>query len=137
MSIAGIAKEVSTITLAAWFFGDELTPLNITGVAITICGELFRGLVLVTQELIKDLPGIALFTYHKYRKSIDSTVPLDAHGNPITSDEIRGVGVDTFESRSGSVEEMQPLSQLNSEPRHFAVRSLDISSHLLGYNLTW
>ena len=40
MSIAGIAKEVSTITLAAWFFGDELTPLNITGVAITICGEL-------------------------------------------------------------------------------------------------
>ena len=83
MSIAGIAKEVSTITLAAWFFGDELTPLNITGVAITICGEFIRGLVLVTQELIKDLPGIALFTYHKYRKSIDSNLPLDAHGNPI------------------------------------------------------
>lgn len=28
--------------------------------------------------------GIGLFTYHKYRKSIDSPVPLDAHGNPIT-----------------------------------------------------
>lgn len=28
-------------------------------------------------------PGIGLFTYHKYRKSIDSQVPLDAHGNPI------------------------------------------------------
>jgi hypothetical protein len=27
--------------------------------------------------------GIGLFTYHKYRKSIESTVPLDAHGNPI------------------------------------------------------
>lgn len=27
--------------------------------------------------------GIALFTYHKYSKSIGSTVPLDAHGNPI------------------------------------------------------
>lgn len=39
MSIAGIAKEVSTITVSAWFFGDELTPLNITGVAITTCGE--------------------------------------------------------------------------------------------------
>lgn len=38
MSIAGIAKEVTTITISAWFFGDELTPLNITGVAITICG---------------------------------------------------------------------------------------------------
>ena len=38
MSIAGIAKEVSTITVSAWFFGDELTPLNIIGVAITVCG---------------------------------------------------------------------------------------------------
>ncbi|EGN99596.1 hypothetical protein SERLA73DRAFT_88092 [Serpula lacrymans var. lacrymans S7.3] len=64
MSIAGIAKEVTTITISAWFFGDELTPLNITGVGITVC-------------------GIALFTYHKYRKSVDSNVALDAHGNPI------------------------------------------------------
>ena len=39
MSIAGIAKEVTTIIMAAWFFGDELTPLNITGVAITACGQ--------------------------------------------------------------------------------------------------
>lgn len=38
MSIAGIAKEVSTITISSWFFGDQLTPLNITGVAITVCG---------------------------------------------------------------------------------------------------
>lgn len=38
MSIAGIAKEVSTITISAWYFGDELTPVNITGVAITVCG---------------------------------------------------------------------------------------------------
>ncbi|THV06707.1 triose phosphate transporter [Dendrothele bispora CBS 962.96] len=68
MSIAGIAKEVTTITISAWFFGDELTPLNITGVAITVC-------------------GIGLFTYHKYRKSLDTTVPLDGHGNPIAEDE--------------------------------------------------
>lgn len=27
--------------------------------------------------------GIGLFTYHKYRKSIESPIPLDAHGNPI------------------------------------------------------
>ncbi|KII91983.1 hypothetical protein PLICRDRAFT_103092 [Plicaturopsis crispa FD-325 SS-3] len=69
MSIAGIAKEVSTISVSAWFFGDELTPLNITGVAITIC-------------------GISLFTFHKYRKSIESNVPLDAHGNPIVADDV-------------------------------------------------
>jgi len=68
MSITGIAKEVTTITISAWFFGDELTPLNITGVSITIC-------------------GIILFTYHKYLKSIRSPVALDGHGNPIASDD--------------------------------------------------
>ncbi|KAF8633645.1 hypothetical protein AX15_001331 [Amanita polypyramis BW_CC] len=38
MSIAGIAKEVTTISISAWIFGDELTPLNIVGVGITVCG---------------------------------------------------------------------------------------------------
>lgn len=42
MSVAGIAKEVTTITVSAWFFGDELTPLNITGVGITICGMYYE-----------------------------------------------------------------------------------------------
>jgi solute carrier family 35, member C2 len=83
MSIAGIAKEVTTITISAWFFGDELTPLNITGVAITVCGMLFRFWGLASWQLL----GISLFTYHKYRKSIDSPVPLDAHGNPLPPDE--------------------------------------------------
>ncbi|EMD33622.1 hypothetical protein CERSUDRAFT_86980 [Gelatoporia subvermispora B] len=73
MSIAGIAKEVTTISISAWFFGDRLTPLNITGVAITAC-------------------GICLYTYHKYRKSIEATVPLDAHGNPITDEEEDAAG---------------------------------------------
>lgn len=68
MSIAGIAKEVTTITISAWFFGDQLTPLNITGVSITIL-------------------GIMLFTYHKYRKSIGSAVPLDAHGRPLPTED--------------------------------------------------
>ncbi|KAG8213556.1 triose-phosphate transporter family-domain-containing protein [Butyriboletus roseoflavus] len=68
MSIAGIAKEVSTITISAWFFGDKLTPVNITGVAITVC-------------------GIVLFTYDKYRKTVDSNVALDAHGNVIQLDD--------------------------------------------------
>ncbi|KZV71146.1 TPT-domain-containing protein [Peniophora sp. CONT] len=74
LSIAGIAKEVTTISLSSAVFGDELTPLNITGVAITVC-------------------GIALFTYHKYRKSIDSPVPLDAHGQPIQDDDDRGIAL--------------------------------------------
>ncbi|KAI0790716.1 triose-phosphate transporter family-domain-containing protein [Abortiporus biennis] len=92
MSIAGIAKEVTTITVSAWFFGDELTPLNITGVAITVC-------------------GIALFTYHKYRKSLDSPVPLDAHGNPIAAS-----SQDEFGRSSTDVEELQPLTEVSSSP---------------------
>ncbi|PCH43555.1 TPT-domain-containing protein [Wolfiporia cocos MD-104 SS10] len=93
MSIAGIAKEVSTITISAWFFGDQLTPLNITGVAITAC-------------------GIGLYTYHKYRKSMESSVPLDAHGNPISEDEEDKL-VDSLPLHDTFIEERQPLA---SEP---------------------
>ncbi|KAI0365666.1 TPT-domain-containing protein [Pilatotrama ljubarskyi] len=71
MSIAGIAKEVTTIICAAWFFGDELTPLNITGVAITAC-------------------GIALYTYHKYKRSMVKNIALDPHGNPLPEEAIGG-----------------------------------------------
>ncbi|WRT67304.1 uncharacterized protein IL334_004272 [Kwoniella shivajii] len=68
LSIAGIFKEVSTISISAWVFGDQLTGLNIIGVVITVC-------------------GIALYSYHKYQKSISSTVELDAHGNPVKEDD--------------------------------------------------
>ncbi|EJU04397.1 TPT-domain-containing protein [Dacryopinax primogenitus] len=67
MSIAGIFKEVSTISVSTWLFGDHLTPVNITGVGITII-------------------GIALFTWHKYKKSLESDVKLDTHGLPIEED---------------------------------------------------
>ncbi|KAJ1310512.1 hypothetical protein OPQ81_007243 [Rhizoctonia solani] len=53
MSVAGIFKEVTTISLSAVVFGDRLTEMNIIGVGITIF-------------------GIALFTYHKYKKSVDN-----------------------------------------------------------------
>ncbi|WVW82903.1 hypothetical protein I302_104917 [Kwoniella bestiolae CBS 10118] len=68
LSIAGIFKEVSTISISAWVFGDQLTGLNIIGVVITVC-------------------GIALYSYHKYQKSMSSTVELDAYGKPIPEDD--------------------------------------------------
>ncbi|WVF72026.1 hypothetical protein IAT40_006838 [Kwoniella sp. CBS 6097] len=68
LSIAGIFKEVSTISISAWVFGDQLTSLNIVGVVITI-------------------GGIALYSFHKYQKSISNTVELDAHGNPVKEDD--------------------------------------------------
>ncbi|GAC97721.1 permease of the drug/metabolite transporter [Pseudozyma hubeiensis SY62] len=48
LSVAGIFKEVLTIALASSVFGDELTPINVTGLCITIL-------------------GIALYNYLKYR----------------------------------------------------------------------
>ena len=47
MSIAGIAKEVTTIMVSAMVFGDELTPLNITGVSITIAGKFFSPCIML------------------------------------------------------------------------------------------
>jgi len=61
MSIAGIAKEITTFSVSHFVFGDELTLLNIIGLAITVC-------------------GIALYTYHNYRKSVDARDSLrDTH----------------------------------------------------------
>jgi len=129
MSIAGIAKEVTTISASAWFFGDELTPLNLTGVSITIC-------------------GIGLYTYHKYRRSMDASVPLDAHGNPIIDTDEGGDADGSMPLREGFAEEQQPLaaeSELNLDsgaedrqvPRHlhgsetlFDVRSDDEEERL-------
>lgn len=42
LSIAGVFKEVSTISISAWVFGDQLTRLNIVGVVIAVCGTSIR-----------------------------------------------------------------------------------------------
>jgi solute carrier family 35 protein C2 len=39
LSIAGIFKEVSTIAISSWVFGDQLTKLNEVGVLVTVIGE--------------------------------------------------------------------------------------------------
>ncbi|KDN52570.1 TPT-domain-containing protein [Tilletiaria anomala UBC 951] len=38
LSVAGIFKEVLTVIVASTIFGDELTPINITGLCITLIG---------------------------------------------------------------------------------------------------
>ncbi|KAI0295874.1 triose-phosphate transporter family-domain-containing protein [Multifurca ochricompacta] len=82
MSIAGMAKEVATISVSALLFGDELTPLNITGVAVTVC-------------------GIGLFTHHKYRKRLESDIPLDPHGQPLDPEDEGGLGPGSIALREG------------------------------------
>lgn len=51
MAISGTLKEVATISTSAWLFGDELTPLNITGVCITFVGAYSNGFSAVFSNL--------------------------------------------------------------------------------------
>lgn len=116
MSIAGIAKEVSTITISAWFFGDTLTPLNITGVGITVCGP-FRSYMNVA--LLTASVGIALFTFHKYRNSIDGRLSVDAQGNMVAINH-EDVG-NSSDSVHGVNFELSPANLGRREDGHFAV----------------
>lgn len=90
---------MTTITLSAWVFGDEITPVNIVGVSITFMGssDYPRSRTARTNNNSAGNLGIALFTHHKYQKSVHSTVPLDAHGNPLGSDEEEGEIVEATE----------------------------------------
>lgn len=38
LSVAGVFKEVTTISIASWAFGDEITPINVAGLAVTMIG---------------------------------------------------------------------------------------------------
>lgn len=111
MSIAGIAKEVTTISASAWFFGDQLTPLNVTGVSITICGKRLQQTAAPSCNTDPRNSGIALYTYHKYRKSMEAKIPLDAHGDPITDEEDGDLG-GSMPLQEGLAEERQPLAAI-------------------------
>ncbi|KAI1859576.1 hypothetical protein JX265_006257 [Neoarthrinium moseri] len=49
LSIAGIFKEVVTISAAAIVFDDKLTTINISGLLITICAIAFYNYIKLTQ----------------------------------------------------------------------------------------
>ncbi|AFR93429.1 solute carrier family 35, member C2 [Cryptococcus neoformans C23] len=116
LSIAGIFKEVSTISISAWVFGDQLTTFNIIGVVITIT-------------------GIALYSFHKYQKSISSTVELDAEGKPITTDDSAEPLIAPSHTRHSSVGNRQsyehdPLASItNNVPLSYLSSSANPSSH--------
>ena len=77
MSVAGICKEVTTISISAWVFGDQLTEINIIGVVITVCGRSANTLLASA-----DVVGIATYSWHKYQKSISEPIAIDSHGKP-------------------------------------------------------
>ncbi|MBW0511972.1 hypothetical protein O181_051687 [Austropuccinia psidii MF-1] len=59
LSIAGIFKEVGTIFLSTIVFHDVMTPLNISGLAITLF-------------------GIALYNFHKYQQHSEDYSTMDS-----------------------------------------------------------
>lgn len=60
-------------------------------------------------------PGIALYTYHKYQKSIASPLPLDSHGRPISPSSLAPQGQDhQYTSVDGGAEPPMPLSRLQT-----------------------
>jgi len=104
MAVAGIFKEVATISVSAWLFGDRLTLLNIFGAFVAFC-------------------GIGLFTYHKYRKSIESPIALDEHGNPIE--------VDKDIQDNVILEEIRPLTHSGSREVNGIEFTLDSAAYPL------
>ncbi|SPO30120.1 related to YMD8 - putative nucleotide sugar transporter [Ustilago trichophora] len=78
LSVAGIFKEVLTIALASSVFGDELTPINVTGLCITLL-------------------GIGLYNYLKYR--------LITRGADSVGQEISGLNElgESIRSRASSI----------------------------------
>lgn len=60
------------------------------------------------------ITGIILFTYHKYRRSIESAVPLDGHGNPIST--VDGIH-DAIDEQLGEFVELGETVYLTSESR--------------------
>jgi len=78
LSVAGIFKEVSTIFVSTTIFHDELTPINISGLCVTLF-------------------GIALYNYLKYAEATSvrggalSSDPSDKQGqfSPVVGDEPR------------------------------------------------
>jgi len=46
LSIAGIAKEILTILIAVILVpGNDLTPLNVLGLAVSICGIIYYNYI--------------------------------------------------------------------------------------------
>lgn len=68
-SVGGIFKEVAVIFLSMFIFHDQLTPINISGLSVTLFGELH--LIHVILPIVRcwtdiDFAGIGLYNYLKY-----------------------------------------------------------------------
>ncbi|TIA87926.1 hypothetical protein E3P99_02879 [Wallemia hederae] len=111
MSIAGIFKELLTIFISSAIFGDTLTPINVTGMCITIF-------------------GICVYNYIKYKQTTNSNQPIDAStGRVVEYDELHmreqavesGTNDAIFDAGEVHNEEDEELARLTSTHSHHKV----------------
>lgn len=87
LSVAGIFKEIVTITAAAIIFGDKLTPVNISGLMVTIV-------------------SIAWYNWWKIQKMRAETLEETTHGVGTTGGDYVAVGDQADDERdTGSADE--------------------------------
>lgn len=114
-SIVGIFKEVATISLSAWVFGDEMTPLKITGVGVTV-------------------GGIALYSYHKYRRTVEGAERAEGYARVREEEEVFALGGDADEDeedererhrRRSGAEEEEAVRRASGEADEDSLLGLD------------
>ena len=90
-SIVGIFKEVATITLSSWIFGDVLTPLKVCLILSTpINADFFVALRSQITGAGVTICGIALYSWHKYSKTVLSAEEAAAQAAARTSESDEG-----------------------------------------------
>lgn len=77
LSVAGIFKEVMTIMVASIVFGDELTPINVSGLCITLF-------------------GIGLYNWLKYRLIMRGPTATSTEGGGGLTESIRSATSSIF-----------------------------------------
>ncbi|PWN33316.1 TPT-domain-containing protein [Meira miltonrushii] len=102
LSVAGIFKEILTIMISSTVFGDELTPINVTGLCVAIL-------------------GIILYNYYKYRlllQKIAEGGSFSGHGEEEDDDDDED-RIETVEGRHGSsYTELEGGEVPNGKARH-------------------
>ncbi|GAA5883759.1 hypothetical protein JCM16303_002356 [Sporobolomyces ruberrimus] len=102
LSVAGIFKEVAVIFLSTIVFHDVLTPINVSGLVVTIF-------------------GIALYNYLKYRQFTNAQTSAGAH-------KIADSGRDTADESQFEIDDQEEEAPMLSHDRREFGQSLPLRS---------
>lgn len=80
LSIAGIFKELATITVASLVFGDHLTPINLSGLLITLVAIIAYNILRfrsMKEELQQGSLQADQIEYVQLHRELDTALPTD------------------------------------------------------------